>query len=141
MPTGLGLPPAASSNRACGSPAHGSPTSFTGWHTQRWSDRSVQAMDAELGRPLVVKAGDPVAALESVLGAGEEREAFVDVAVDLGELPPGVAVAEVVAPTTQDAVEILDRPLQRQPRVAAVRAGANLASDRGHRPSGRDRKR
>ena len=28
------LPPAAASNRACGSPAHGSPTSFTGWHTQ-----------------------------------------------------------------------------------------------------------
>jgi hypothetical protein len=33
-PTGPGLPPAAASNRACGSPAHGSPTSFTGWHTQ-----------------------------------------------------------------------------------------------------------
>jgi hypothetical protein len=29
-----GLPPAAASNRASGSPAHGSPTSFTGWHTQ-----------------------------------------------------------------------------------------------------------
>ena len=28
------VPPAATSNRACGSPAHGSPTSFTGWHTQ-----------------------------------------------------------------------------------------------------------
>jgi hypothetical protein len=24
------------SNRACGSPAHGSPTSFTGRHTQSW---------------------------------------------------------------------------------------------------------
>ena len=35
-PTGPGLPPAAASNRACGSPAHGSPTSFTGWHTQSW---------------------------------------------------------------------------------------------------------
>jgi hypothetical protein len=23
-------------HRACGSPAHGSPTSFTGWHTQSW---------------------------------------------------------------------------------------------------------
>jgi hypothetical protein len=26
-----------------------------------------------------------------VLGAGEDREAFVDVAVDLGELPPRVS--------------------------------------------------
>src|SRR5919106_6107659 len=92
-------------------------------------------MDAEPGCPLVVEVGDPVAALESVLGAGEDREAFVDVAVDLGELPRGVAVAEVVAPTAQNAVEILDRPLQRQPRVAALRASVNLASDRGHRPS------
>jgi hypothetical protein len=33
-PTGWGLPPAAASNRACGSLAHGSPTSFTGWQTQ-----------------------------------------------------------------------------------------------------------
>jgi hypothetical protein len=33
-PTGPGLPPAAASNRACGSPAHGSPTSLTGWRTQ-----------------------------------------------------------------------------------------------------------
>jgi hypothetical protein len=24
-------------HRACGSPAHGSPTSFTGWHTQSWA--------------------------------------------------------------------------------------------------------
>jgi hypothetical protein len=35
-PTGPGLPPAAASNRACGSPAHGSPTSFTDWHTRSW---------------------------------------------------------------------------------------------------------
>src|SRR5512140_3591473 len=33
-PDWLWLPPAASSNCACGSPAHSSPTSFTDWHTQ-----------------------------------------------------------------------------------------------------------
>src|SRR5215217_4335786 len=49
---------------------------------KRGSHRSAQAMDTEPGCPLVVEAGDPVAALESVLGAGEDREAFVDVAVD-----------------------------------------------------------
>src|SRR4051812_3413803 len=71
---------------------------------ERGFHRSGQAVDAEPGRPLVVEAGDPVSALESVLGAGEDREAFVDVGVDLGELPRGVAVAEVVAPPAQDAV-------------------------------------
>jgi hypothetical protein len=49
---------------------------------KRGSHRSAQAIDAKPGCPLVVEAGDPVAALESVLGAGEDREAFVDVAVD-----------------------------------------------------------
>ena len=93
---------------------------------KRWFHRSGQAIDPKLVHPLIVEAGDPVAAGESVFGAGEDREAFVDVGVDLGELPCGVSVAEVVAPTAQDAVEILDRPLQRQPRVAALRPGADL---------------
>jgi hypothetical protein len=44
----------------------------------------------------MVEAGDPVAAGESVLGAGEDREAFVDVGVDLVELVRGVAVADPV---------------------------------------------
>jgi hypothetical protein len=35
-PTGCGCLPAAESNRACGSLAHGSPTSFSGWQTQSW---------------------------------------------------------------------------------------------------------
>ena len=39
-------------------------------------------MDAELGAPFVVEAGVPVAAFQSVLGAGEDRESFVEVAVD-----------------------------------------------------------
>src|SRR5918996_4070349 len=94
-------------------------------------------MDAEPGCPLVVEAGDPVAALEPVLGAGEDREAFVDVAVDRGELRRGVSVAKVVPPTTDDVVDVLDRPLQRQPRAPAVRPLADLGPDLGHRPRGR----
>src|SRR5450755_103806 len=35
-PDWLWLPPAAASNRACGSPVHGTPTSFTDGHTQSW---------------------------------------------------------------------------------------------------------
>src|SRR3954451_15370304 len=83
---------------------HRSPTGIR----KRWFHRPVQAIDAELVDPFVVEAVDPVAALESVLGAGEDREAFVDVAVDLGELPPGVPVAEVVGPTTDNVVDVLD---------------------------------
>jgi hypothetical protein len=56
------FPPAATSNRACGSPAHGSPTSFTGWHTQalvspfRWPSRARRC-----GRPCNrgCRGGDP----------------------------------------------------------------------------------
>jgi hypothetical protein len=87
-------------------------------------------VDAELVAPLAVKASDPVSARESVLAAGEDREAFVDVAVDLEKLLPGVSVAEVVAPTAQNAVEVLDGPFQRLPRVAAVRPVADLAVER-----------
>src|SRR4029077_15529347 len=87
----------------------------------RGSDGSGQAGDAELGAPFVVEAGDPVAPGESVLGAGEDREAFVDVAVDQRELPPGVSVPEVVPPTTDDVVDVLDRFLQRQPGVSSGR--------------------
>jgi len=47
-PTVRGLPPAAASNRACGSLAHGSPTSFTGWHT-RSGPRPSPARDIAAG--------------------------------------------------------------------------------------------
>ena len=72
--SGTAPPPAAASNRACGSPAHGSPTSFTAGKRKRRSHRSAQAIDADPDRPPVIEPGDPVAALESVLGAGEDRE-------------------------------------------------------------------
>jgi hypothetical protein len=58
---------------------------------ERGSHCSAESIDAELGRPLVIEAADPVASLESVLGAGEDREAFADVAVDLVELVRGVS--------------------------------------------------
>src|ERR1035441_7090225 len=39
---------------------------------KRGFHRSAEAIDAELGCPLVVEAVSPVSALESVLGAGED---------------------------------------------------------------------
>jgi hypothetical protein len=53
-----------------------------------WSDGSVEAVDAELVDPLVGEAGGPVTTLSSVLGAGEDGEALVDLAVDLGPAIP-----------------------------------------------------
>ena len=61
-------------------------------------------MDTQAREPGAVEAADPFAAGEPVLVAGEDREAFVHVAVDLRELPRGVAVAEVVAPAPQNGV-------------------------------------
>ena len=55
---------------------------------KRGFHRSVEAVDADPVRPLIIKAGDPVAASKSVLGAGENREAFVDVAVDWENFRP-----------------------------------------------------
>jgi hypothetical protein len=53
------------SNRACGSPAHGSPTSSPAGIGRCGFDRSGEAIDAEAGRPLVVEAGDPVPARDA----------------------------------------------------------------------------
>src|SRR5215211_6941103 len=98
-------------------------------------DASREAVHAEAGHPRMIEAGGPVPAVQSVLGAGEDREPLVDVVVELVELPPGVAVAEVVGPAPQRGVEaLLNDQIQRQPRVAAVCQRAYLASNRGHRP-------
>ena len=48
---------------------HRSPTGIR----SRRLDRSGEAIDADSGAPFVVEAGDPVAACESVFGAGEDR--------------------------------------------------------------------
>jgi hypothetical protein len=50
-------------HRACGSPAHGSPTSFTDWHTQPWPPPPARHLPA----PGDVAAGD--IATESVAAA------------------------------------------------------------------------
>ena len=65
-----------------------------------------------------------------MFGACEDGEAFVDLGVDLGELPPGVAVAEVVAPTTSTRLRsshVLARPLQVRPQVGRSVRGRTLA--------------
>src|SRR6266498_3776061 len=57
--------------------------------------RSRKPVDPELVEPPVSESGGPVPASEAVLHAGELGHALGDVAVDGGELPGRVAVAEV----------------------------------------------
>ena len=68
------------------------------------SHASAEQVDPQAGEPPPGEAV-VVPAVASVLDAGEDCQALVDVAVDLGELPRGVAVAEVGTPAAQHAVE------------------------------------
>src|SRR5205085_5313643 len=83
--------------------------------------------------PGAVVAAGPVASLESVLPARQDGQALVDIAVDDDELPRRVAVAEVVAPAVERAVEVLHRPLQGLAHVCPIGRCLDLAPDGGHR--------
>src|SRR5215216_7908588 len=72
-----------------------------------------------------------------MLGAGEDGQAFVDVAVELGELPRGVAVAEIRAPAAQDAVEVADDPRQGVAHIPTIGRLPDLGPDGVHRAGGR----
>jgi hypothetical protein len=90
-------------------------------------------MDTQAVHPFVVETGNPVAARQSVLDAGEDREPLVDVAVDEGELRGGVSVAKVLPPTPQHGVEIGNDIVKRQACKATVGPLTDLAPDRGDR--------
>src|SRR4029450_5351781 len=71
-----------------------------------------------------------------MLGAGEDGQAFGDVGGDGGELPRGVAVAEIRAPAGQDAIEVADNPRQGVAHEPAIGRRPDLAPDGVHRPIG-----
>src|SRR3954454_9676042 len=107
------LPAPATSNRACGSPAHGLPTPFTGGIRflppgligPGCDDGSLQAEQAALiGRP-VGEHGHAEAAPALVPLTDEQRESVLGVLLDLAEADRGVAVAVVVRPATQEPVQ------------------------------------
>src|SRR6266545_8279948 len=107
--TGLGHVPApATSNRACGSPAHGSPTPFTvgmrlfppGLSRPGCDHGSCKADQPAPVWRQVSDHGPAEAAPAFVPLADEDRQAFACVVADLGEEDRGVAVAEVAAPAT-----------------------------------------
>jgi hypothetical protein len=109
------------SNRACGSPAHGSPTPFTagirfyppGPEGSGCSDGSLsgQVDQPELVRRAIghdVPAG--VAGTTVSLG-DEDRHPHPGISVDLVELVGGVTIAEVRGPAAQKPIQVLHNPL------------------------------
>jgi hypothetical protein len=109
------FPPAAASNRACGSLAHGSLTFFTGGHSASRSPRPVgswrddgcvEGDQPEAVRRLVGHGLPPVSPTALVALGHEPREAVERVEVDVVELSGGVFVAEVARLTAQEAVDV-----------------------------------
>src|SRR5215216_7519300 len=93
-----------------------------------------ETVDPEPAGPRPGVVALPVPAVASVLDAGKDRQALLDVAVELGEPPRRVAVAKVGAPTPQDVVEVLDHPLDRAAHVAPAGCLPDLGPDLAHRP-------
>src|SRR5437660_2135156 len=98
--------------------------------------RSAEVMDTEALEPCRVVPAGPVASLESVLSARQDRQALVDVAVNDGELPRRVSVAEVVAPTRKSAVEVLHHRVQGLAHIRPIGRCLDLGPDGGHCLSG-----
>src|SRR4029450_4337155 len=97
------------------------------------SHSSAEAIDPQGLQPRPGEAALPVAPVKAVLDAGEDRQALVDVAVDLGELPRRIAMAEVATPAAQDAVEPDAPPVARVAHKAPVGRLPDLGSDLRHR--------
>src|SRR5260370_38079898 len=94
---------------------------------------SAEAMYPEALEPGAVVAPGPVDPRVSVLAAHEASQALVDIAVDDGELPRRVAVAEVVTPALEGAVEVLHHRLQGLAHVGPIGRCSDLPPDGGHR--------
>jgi hypothetical protein len=111
----LRFPPAATSNRACSFPAHGSPTSFTATHsafpTRAGSamghDAAVEGDQSQaIGR--VVGYPPPAVASLALVALGHEiSDARERVGSNLVEVSGRTPVAEIAHPTTQKPVKLL----------------------------------
>jgi hypothetical protein len=122
-------PAPATSNRACGSPAHGLPTPFTagirflppGLVGPGCNDGPTQAVQRASVRRLVGEHGQAEAASAFVPFADEQCEPIHGVLLNVVEADRGVAVAEIVSPATQEPVQVLHDYLDRQQQSGADR--------------------
>src|SRR4029077_13657273 len=105
------------SNRACGSPAHGSPTPFTGGVRflppgpvgPGCDDDAVEADQTQIVAR-AIDLGESEGAPPLVAFGGEHREPHHRVASDLIEGVGGVPVAEIARPAAQEQVDLLHDP-------------------------------
>jgi hypothetical protein len=108
-------PAPATSNRACGSPAHGSPTPLTGGIRfvppglvgPGCEHGSLQAVQPAVVGRLVSEHGQGEAAPALVSLTEDQRQPVAGVLLDLVEADRGVAVAEIARPTPQEPVQVL----------------------------------
>src|SRR5512132_4740573 len=131
------------SNRACGSPAHGSPTSFTAGirllppgPVRPWrNDGPVEADQAhELWGG--VHHHPPAVPARSLVPLGhKQRQPSDRIAPDLVELAGGVPVAEVAHPAAQEPIDLLHDLLDRPPQPLPRRERTDTIAGVLHRPA------
>jgi hypothetical protein len=108
--------------------------SSSGMRRSPVTDGSFEPVDAQPGQPVVVEPAGPEPVSGGVLDAGQLGQPPVHVAVDSGELPGGIAVAEVGPSAPQHGVEVADDVAQVAAGEAGVGAVTDLGSDRAHCP-------
>jgi len=100
----------------------------------RVAHSSAEAIDTKAGEPGRCVAALPVPPVAAVFAARPDRKPFVDVAVDRGELPRRVTVAEVGGPTTKYTVEPCHDHLDRQADEPSIGERPDLGAHGLHRP-------
>src|SRR4051812_5525192 len=122
--------------RACGFPAHGLPMVFLTWLRGPWiADGASEPVQA----PLVEPALSPLVGLSGMQVAApllhkQAPQPAHHIAVDLTELRGGVPGAEVVSPTAQDRVQVLDQPFDWNACTVATGAVPDFPTKPLHRP-------
>jgi hypothetical protein len=91
---------------------------------------STQTKDAQLAEPRRRISGFPPAPYLPMLFAGKERQALVDVAIDLLKDVRSVALAEIHGPSPQNGVQPRDQDRNRRPPISRRQNFLDPTSDR-----------
>src|ERR1039458_10242587 len=137
------FPPAATSIRACGSPAHGSPTPFTAGFRlgppvpegAGCDDGPVEVDQSHVvGRP--VMDDRPAEPRRPFVPLGDKAgEALERIGADLGEVPAGGPISEVTRPAARKPIQLPHDHFDRVAEPLAVRDVTNPRAGSLHRLS------